>query len=176
MAGERIFCDQLDSVVNAGGTTAHALSPVAQLGGRMRVITDNFEVTTGQIEIGDIIVIARLPSHAVIHSMLMVSDALDTASALRVQLGIYETSGTVVDVDAYATADDVFIAANNLPGEEFRYGKAITDPADMGERIWENGGESADPSAMRDIAWTVSTAATTAAGGTIGYRIEYTID
>ncbi len=175
MAGERTFCDQLDSVVNAGGTTAHALSPVSQLGGRRRVITDNFEVAASEMESTDIIVIARLPSHAVILSILISNDAFDAASAITADLGIYETDGTVVDVDAYADANTILQAATAAPGTELRY-TALSTVDTVGDRIWENGSESADPSAMRDIAITIDTAATTAQAATLGYRIEYTID
>jgi hypothetical protein len=46
----------------------------------------------------------------------------------------------------------------------------------VGDRIWENGSESADPNALRDICLTIDTAAATAQAATLGYIIEYTLD
>lgn len=169
------YADILNSVVNAGGTTAHVLPDVARSGGRMRVVTDNFEVATGDLTAADIIVLARLPANAVIHRLFICNDDLDAGTALLSDVGIYETDGTAVDIDAFADGDDFLSDAAAPPGEDMRY-LAASDPTDMGQRIWESGGESADPSAMRDIAITIDTAATTAQAGTIGYRIEYTID
>lgn len=178
MTATRVFSTQLESIVNDTGTTTVALAPVSQYGGRLRVITSTMEVaTTSFDEVGDIIVIARLPATAVINSMLFSCDALDTGSTLAVDLGTYETNGTVVDADAFASAYAGFQSIIlPISAVDLRY-EAAVDPVDMSMTIWEAGGESTSPGGvMRDIAFTITTVSATPVVATLSWTIIYSVD
>lgn len=172
------YSDALNSVVNAGGTTAHALTNAAAYGGKMRVLSGNFEVATTDFDaVGDLIVIARLPASAIIHTLKLGSDDLDSGTALLINIGTYKTNGTAVDADCYAAANDILsdgAAAGSL--EDFRW-SAITGIETQGDPIWTNGSEDPNPGGvMRDIGLAVSTVATGEQAGTIGYEITYTVE
>jgi hypothetical protein len=145
--------------------------------GRQRIITGNFEVATGETDSGDIIVLARIPANATVQAILICGDALDTGSALIFDVGLYRTTGVVLDADAYDTDfADLQSAVAPASAVDARYLTA-TDATDMGQRAWESGGLTTDPGGQLDIALTVTTApATIPTAATLGYEIRYTID
>ncbi len=169
------FSDDLNTVINTSSANVFESAPVHRYGGRKRVVSGNFELATTDVDANDIIVLARLPSNAVIHTLFIMCDTLDTGAGIVVDVGIYEPDGTVVDIDAYVDGTTDFRTANAPPGTDYRW-SALTDAVGAGDTIWENGGESADPSAARDIAMTVETVPATAVAATLAYSIEYTID
>lgn len=170
------FSDDLNTIISPDPSVAYESAPVHRYGGRKRAVSGNFETATGDWNAGDIIVLARLPSNAVIHELLIFNDACDGASTLTVDIGVYEADGTAVNPDCYA-ADDTTFQSATAPSttNNFRW-DALTDPAGGGDQIWENAGESADPSASRDIAMTIVLAPATLTTPTVGYLITYTVD
>jgi len=170
------FSDDLNQTINAPTGAAFETVPSSRYGGRMRTVTGNFELATTDIDDNDIIVLARIPANSTVHKIEFSNDALDAGSALVYNVGIYQPDGTVVDEDAYASLVTSFQAAvAPASATEIRY-EAATDAADMGDRVWESGGESDPGGVMRDIAITISTVAATAAAGTLAFIIQYTID
>ena len=170
------FSDDLETTINAPTGGAFQTVPVAGYGGRQRVITGNFEVATTDIDASDIIVLARLPANAVVTSIKLSSDALDAGSSLTFDVGIYDENQAVLSLDIFATDSTIFQSATAAPGTEMRY-EFSSNTDTQGDRLWELGGVSTDPGGlMYDIAITFVLVAATAAAGTIGYEIFYTID
>jgi len=149
--------------------------PSRRKDGRVRVAADAFEVLTTDLDAADIIVLCRLPSYANIIELKVASDALGTT--LTADIGIYETTGVVADVDAFGTAV-VFSAATPLTDYRFEAAGAAGTPSNRdaaGKAIWELLGLTVDPNKQYDIALTVVTS-TTPAAGTIAYDIRYVTD
>ena len=160
------YSDDLALIINAPHT---AYPPSRRIGGRVRVATDAFEVATTDLDVGDIIVLARLPSYANITELKIASDDLGTT--LTVDIGIYEINGAVADADVFSTGVDLAAAATNLT--DYRYEVANRDTA--GKALWEMLALTVDPNKAYDIALTVATSGTPAAG-TIAYEIRYAVD
>lgn len=76
-------------------------------GGRLRVVMDQFEVLpagdTGVDADGDVIRLCRLPSNARIISFKVASDDLDGGSTVAFNYGLYQTDGTEIDEDEFAS-------------------------------------------------------------------------
>lgn len=170
------FSDDLETTINAPTGGAFETAPVARYGARQRVITGNFEVATTDIDASDIIVLARIPANATIQSILLSNDALDLGTALVFDLGIYDENQAVLDVNYFATLSVILASATAAPGTQLLH-EAATGADRVGDRLWEMGGVATDPGGvLYDIAITFTTVATTAAAGTIGYEILYTVD
>ena len=74
---------------------------VGQWGGRLRVVGGAFEMDSGIIS-ADVIRLARLPVNARVWKIELGADNLGNAATFDV--GVYETNGTVVDADEFASA------------------------------------------------------------------------
>jgi len=151
------------------------------IGGVKRVI-DKIEVATTSIdEIGDIILLAPIPSNAKIGSIKIFNDDLDSngAPALAANVGLYYSgkgngqrglADTVVDADCIATAITSLQAAVVL-GSEVRFEAANITTIDM--EAWELGGLTTDPGGYFYIGLTITTVAATAAAGDIAIIVDY---
>lgn len=111
----------------------------------------------------------RLPSDAVIHSIKLYNDALDSggSEAIVADLGVYQISaagGAVLDRDCLATLITTLRAANTT-GVELRF--EVLDIAGIGTPLWSLAGLTADPVIEYDICLTIETVATVPAAGTI---------
>ena len=150
---------------------------VSQLGGRIRIAIGTMELTTADLDSADIIILDRFPSNSVPIAITIWNDDVDSGNAVVVDCGIYTTSGTAKDSNAFATllttlqAAVVTAAGTEILGEA---GAAAT--ALIGQKLWEWAGDATDPGGLLDIALTVTTAAGTAVAGTLSYRIYYSID
>ena len=132
----------------------------------------NFEAATGDLDAADSIRLTRLPTNARVIEIKLGADNL--GAALTVDVGIYDTNGTVVDVDEFASAFILDSAIFEAAGVVV-FDAAATDVARHGDRLWERLGFSTDPGGQYDIALTVVTS-TTVVAGTIAYAIYYVID
>ena len=170
------FSDDLNVTVNAPTGGAFQTVPVSRYGGRQRVITGNFEVATTDIDSGDLIVLARIPATSTVQSILLCNDALDGGTALDMDLGIFDENQAVLDQDYFASAVVQLATATVAPGAELRH-EAATSSDTVGDRLWEMAGVANDPGGVQyDIVITIVDGAASAAAGTIGYTITYTID
>lgn len=145
-------------------------------GGVKRIWTDTIEAaSTSFDDVGDVIVMAVLPSNASIKQITLWNDDLDTGgTAMAVDIGVYDKSVAVKDADAYASAITTLTGANvTSAGTKVRFESAATDIAKINQMIWEDAGYTTDPGGYLYIAMTVTTAATTFAAGTISWEIEY---
>ena len=152
------------------------LTSVAQWGGRIRIAGGHFEMDA-TIVTGDVIRLTRLPVNARIWKIELGADNLGTSATFDV--GLYQTSGTVLDADEFAAAidlDGIVFAPDSAVGggTQIIYESAATDIDKCGDPLWTRAGVSADPGGEYDVALTGTI--NTAAAGTIAYAIWYTVD
>ena len=132
------------------------------LHGVVRVAQGTIVVAAGDSDDDDIVMLAPIPSNAVVPNIFVGSDTLGGSCTFNV--GIYQTYGTVVDEDYFATtvADAAALA-------DVRHEAADINTA--GKMMWEMAGASSDPGGFYYIAATMA-----AAGGTEGdmsFNIQY---
>lgn len=140
------------------------------LGGHVLVAMGTVALASGDLDASDIILLTRIPTRAAILSIVLLNDDLGTS--LTLDVGLYETGdGAVKDADAYASAYEAGTAST--AGVELL--NEARDINNMGERVWQDAGDSSDPGGHYDLACTVVTS-TTPAAGDLSYRILYTLD
>ena len=153
--------------------TPKTYSPVYQLHGRMRTAQGTIALATTDIDDNDVIMLCPINVAASITSIKLASDDLDSGSAsLTFNIGLYQTSGTVVDEDCYATAITLGQAATAFT----EYAFEVRDINVCGQRVWEDGGQSTDPGGQYYLAVTVQAAAATAVAGDIAFIVTYVVD
>lgn len=153
--------------------------------GVQKVMIDECEVATTNIDdVGDIILFGTIPSNAVIKSIKIFNDDLDSHATptLAADVGLYysgignvvsgvkKTSGQVVSANCIGTAITTLQAAN-VSGAELRFEAANIDTID--KEAWELGGLSADCGGQLFIGLTLTAAAATGAAGGIKLVVEY---
>ncbi len=146
--------------------------------GVLLVSAATVEAGTGDIDANDVIHMCAIPSDAIIRSIRIFNDDLDSHStpALTVDCGLYHgfgtgtTNGTVVDIDCLATAITTLQAANTL-GVNIVF--EANDIVNVNVPAWSIGGLEANPGGHLSVALTVKDAAGTAAAGSISMIIEY---
>lgn len=164
-------------------TSPIGANAVGQDGGRVRVKMGNFELAAADIDAdGDTVRLARLPAVARIVGIFIGGDDLDGSTDLSWNIGLYEPGtdsagpGTVIDEDVFASlitqqaARDMGV--NNLITEAVNAGLF----ANIGERLWEVAGDNQGEFDVYEIVLTQTTAAASAAAGTLCFQIFYTID
>jgi len=145
--------------------TPQVLNNSALLHGVLRVAQGTIVVAAGDSDDNDIVMLAPIPSNAVVPQIWVGSDTFGGSCTFNV--GIYQTSGTVVDEDYFATA-----VADAGAMADVRFEAANINTA--GKTMWEMAGASADPGGYYYIACTMA-----AAGGTEGdmsFNIQYAVN
>ena len=135
------------------------------LHGSVRVAQGTIVVAAGDSDDNDIVMLAPIPSNAVVPNIFVGTDTFGGSCTYNV--GIYQTDGTVVDEDYFATtvADAAALA-------DVRHEAADINTA--GKMMWEMAGASSDPGGFYYIAATMA-----AAGGTEGdmsFVINYVVN
>ena len=128
--------------------------------------------TTNIDDIGDIVLMCKIPSNAVLTSVVLFNDALDSheTPTLAANVGLYYSSGSVISAACIASAITSLRAAVTT-GTEVRFEAAnITT---LGQEAWELAGLSSDPNGQFYIGLTLTAAAATAAAGDVVMKIEY---
>ena len=131
----------------------------------LRVAQGTVALAAGDSTDNDIVMLAPIPSNASITSLKIASDALGGSCTFNV--GLYQTNGTVVDEDVYAT----------LVADEGAMADVRTEAANIntiGQQVWEDAGASADPGGYYYVAVTFS--ATGGTAGDMSYIIEYVVN
>lgn len=165
-----------------------SLGPVARTYGRKRVISGNFEVATGDLDLNDIIIICPIPSAAVLHSLKLTNDDLDGAAVGLIDIGICDKDGADVNTGAGDSRemllnDSTIFRAVVLPSQSIELAnQGGQNAVDIhGAQMWERiniqtaGTFSADPNRLWFICLRINVLGTPQAG-TIGYKTEYTLD
>jgi len=136
-----------------------------ELHGVLRVAQGTVALAAGDSTDNDIVMLAPIPSNASITALKIASDALGGTCTFNV--GLYQTNGTVVDEDVYAT----------LVADEGAMADVRTEAANIntiGQQVWEDAGASADPGGYYYVAVTFS--ATGGTAGDMSYIIEYVVN
>jgi expansin (peptidoglycan-binding protein) len=136
-----------------------------ELHGVLRVAQGTVALAAGDSTDNDIVMLAPIPSNASITALKIASDALGGTCTFNV--GLYQTNGTVVDEDVYAT----------LVADEGAMTDVRTEAANIntiGQQVWEDAGASADPGGYYYVAVTFS--ATGGTAGDMSYIIEYVVN
>ena len=156
---------QNSDLVDNFEATPIALNNPALLHGVVRVAQGTIVVAAGDSDDDDVVMLAPIPSNATVPQIWVGSDTLGGSCTFNV--GIYQTSGTVVDEDYFATA-----VADAGAMADVRFEVANINTA--GSTMWEMAGASADPGGFYYIAATMA-----AAGGTEGdmsFNIQYVVN
>ena len=162
-----------DLVANFEASPRVANDP-QELHGVKRVALGNVAVAADGTETGDIIMLAPIPSNAVITSIKLASDDLDSGSpaALAWNLGLYTTAGVVKDADAYASA--ITLGQSATAYTEYRFEAANIN--ETAQKVYADATDTSDPGTFYYLALTISTAAATGAAGDLAFQVEYVVN
>jgi hypothetical protein len=151
----------------------------------IKVSIEKIEVATTSIdEANDIILLNAIPSNAVILDVKVLCDDLDShgTPALAADFGLFYTGiggtqafdgkvvGDAVDVDCFASAYIGLQAAIVSP-TSIRF--EADDVIDVVKEAWEVGGLTSDCGGLLAVGLKVTTAAATAAAGSLVVIVEY---
>lgn len=151
--------------------------------GELKVLIDQDAIaTTSTDDVGDIMLLAAIPSNAVILDIELLNDDLDSGTALAIDAGLYysgiggnqvengNTSGVVVDADCFATATTVLSGAN-VTYTSVRF--EADDIVNIKKEAWEVAGLTEDCGGTLYIGLTVTTAATGSQVGDVVVKVSY---
>jgi hypothetical protein len=119
---------------------------------------------------------ARIPSSAVVRSIKVFNDDLDsTGAGVTFDCGLHKTAadgGAAVDANVFAS-DIATCQAANLTGVEIRF--EVADLNGIEKRAWELAAATADPNIDYDVTLTLGGTITGLAAGTISVLVEYSV-
>ena len=130
--------------------------------------------TTTDDDTNSVYRLVRVPSNAIITSIKLFNDDLDSGTSAVFKAGLYQTSangGAAADLDYFATALASLQAAVTL-GTEIRF--AAADINTVGKRVYEMLALTADTQREYDVCLTATTV-TGLQAGTITMQVEYTV-
>ena len=137
-----------------------------ELHGVLRVAQGTVALAAGDSTDNDIVMLAPIPSNASITAIQVAADALGGSCTFNI--GIYQTDGTVVDEDFFATSvADGTTAVTDLRTE-------AADINTIGAKLYTNAGASTDPGGYYYIAATFN--ATGGTGGDMSFIIHYVVN
>jgi len=134
--------------------TPQVANDVSLLDGVMRVAQGTIALAAGDTNDNDIVQLAVLPSNATVPHIFVGTDTFGGSCTFNV--GLYQTTGVVVDEDLFASA-----VADAAALADVRHEAA--DINTCGKKLWELAGASSDPGGYYYIAATMQ-----AEGGTGG--------
>jgi hypothetical protein len=116
--------------------------------------------------------LAPIPTNASVISIKLFNDDLDSGSTNTCDVGLYSADGnvTAVDDDAYASAITDLRAAVTTGTEVAFEARNINT---MGQRVWEDAGQTSDPGGYYNIGLLFDAAGDTA--GDLSFMIEYVV-
>ena len=149
------------------------LSPTYQLGGSMRVAAGTVALASGDLSADDTVMLAQIPTNASIVSIKLYNDDLDSGTTNTCNVGLYTADGdvTVKDADAYASAITDLRGAV-LTGTEVAFEARNVNV--MGQKVWEDAGDSTDPGGFYLVGLVFPAAGNTA--GDLSWLITYITD
>jgi len=145
--------------------TPQVLNNPALLHGVQRVAQGTIELAAGDSNDNDIVMLAPIPSNAVISAIQIGTDTFGGSCTYNV--GIYTTAGAVKDEDYFATA-----VADAAGMTDVRYEVAAIDT--VGTQLYSMAGDSSDPGGFYYIAATMHAEGGTA--GTMSFSITYAVN
>jgi hypothetical protein len=140
-------------------------SDAHELHGVLRVAQGTVALVAGDSTDNDIVMLAPIPSNASITSIQIGSDSLGGSCTFNV--GLYQSNGTVVDEDLYASSVADGAALAELRNE-------AADINTIGQQAWEDAGASSDPGGYYYVAATFN--ATGGTAGDMSFIIQYVVN
>ena len=135
------------------------------LHGVVRVAQGTIALAAGDSDDNDIVMLAPIPSNAVVSQLFIGSDTLGGSCTFNV--GIYTSAGVVKDEDVFAS-----LVADAAGMADVRFEAANIDTA--GKKMWELAGDSSDPGGYYYVAATMAADGQTA--GTMSWNISYVVN
>lgn len=158
---------------------APTLNASAVDGGKMRVAAGTIAVATTSIdEVNDVIMLCGLPTGAVVHSIRLAADDLDSnlTPTLAFNLGLFPAVDSAIaavkDADCYASAITLGQAATAFTEYAFEARNINL----CGQKVYADAGDSADTDTVYYLGLSVSTVAATAAAGDLSFIVEYSVE
>ena len=149
-------------------------SPSSQLGGVMRIAQGTIALASGDLSATDTVMLAPIPTNASVVSIKLFNDDLDSGSTNTCDVGLYNADSstvTAVDDDAYASAITDLRGAVTTGTEVAFEARNINT---MGQKVWEDAGQSSDPGGYYYIGLKFDAAGDTA--GDLSFVITYVVD
>jgi len=148
---------------------------VQELHGRKRVALGTIALEAADLSATDTVMLCPIPSNAVITSIQIANDDLDTGATNTFDLGVYTANNagdtfTAVDDDCYVTASTQLRAAATFT--ELRWETLNINT--LGQKVWEDAGATEDPGDQYFIGMLFDAAGDQA--GDISFIIEYVVD
>ena len=149
------------------------MSPVNQLHGRMRIACGTIALAAGDLSATDTVMLCPVPTGASVVSIKLFNDDLDSGTTNTCDVGLFTSDGNVTakDDDCYASAITDLRAAVTT-GTEVAF--EARDIAKMGQKVFEDAGDSEDPSTHYFIGLTFDAAGDTA--GDLSFVVTYVVD
>ena len=164
-------------IITNNDATPPTSNAVALMGGRLRVAQGEATIGTADLTTGDIVLLAKLPTNAVISGIWLKNTDLDTnaTETIEIDVGVYTDAGVVKAMDVYfdgsvngaAAFEDATIVWTNT------FFKLATEAQD---RLWLDAGDTEDPGGTYTVGLEFQIGAATAQAGTIAFLIHYSID
>ena len=149
-------------------------SPVHQLHGSMRVACGTIALAAGDLSAGDTVMLAPIPTNAAVVSIVLYNDDLDSGTTNTCDVGLYTSDGDVTakDDDCYASAITDLRAAVGGAGTEVAFEARNINL--MGQKVFEDAGDSTDPNTHYFVGLKFDAAGDTA--GDLSFKITYIVD
>ena len=149
-------------------------SPVHQLHGSMRVACGTIALAAGDLSASDTVMLAPIPTNAAVVSIVLYNDDLDSGTTNTCDVGLFTSDGEVTakDDDCYASAITDLRAAVAGAGTEVAF--EARDINKMGQKVFEDAGDSTDPNTHYFVGLTFDAAGDTA--GDLSFKITYIVD
>ena len=151
------------------------MNSARNFGGTMRVACGTVAAAAGDLSAGDTIMLCYVPSNAAVLSIKIYNDDLDSGTTHTMHVGLYtvaeDGSVTIKDVDAYCSAATDCRAAVTVGTEVAFEARNINL---MGQRVFEDAGDSSDPGGFYAIGFETEAAGDT--GGDISWVVTYVVD
>ncbi len=174
----------LVTAVTTPGTNANMLLP--QQRSEEHVMYDGITVATTSLDdVGDIILVAALPSNAILLSLPLYNGAMDTDATplLAFKVGLFYLIGNgtthttlteMTTANAIVSTAQTTLRASNHAGVELAFiDRSLV--ADMGKRLWELGGLTSDCGGMLALGFKISAVAATAASADLFVKPKYVL-
>ena len=135
-------------------------SPARTLHGTKRVAMGTIALAAGDLSASDTVMLAPIPSNAAIVSIKLFNDDLDSGTTNTCDVGIYSESDGTFTALVGGVGTDVTFEARNINT--------------LGQRVWEDAGQSEDPGGYLFIGLLFDAAGDTA--GDLSFVIEYVVN
>jgi len=141
------------------------INPASLYHGVKRVAQGTLELVAGDSTDNDIVMLAQIPSNASIPAINIATDTFGGSCTFNV--GLYQTTGTVVDEDYFASA---VADAGAMTDVRFEAADITTN----GLKVYEMAGETVDPGGFYYVAVTFN--ATGGTAGSMSFIIDYVVN